>query len=60
MKKENIKDALYIPVIIILLWIAVTNTIQAFKCPKMTRTELFLTIPNSFMCDWQDCEDYLK
>lgn len=36
-------------IIVIALWTATTGIIQAFMCPKMTQTELFLNIPQSFM-----------
>lgn len=41
--------------IVVSAWMAITVTIQAFKCEKLTRTELFLRIPNSFVCDWIEC-----
>lgn len=44
-----------IVMVIILLWITTTLLIQRFKCPKMTETELFINIPKSIVCDWQDC-----
>lgn len=38
------------------LWIACTGIIQAFKCPKMTQTELFLNITNSVICNYKTCK----
>jgi hypothetical protein len=38
------------------IWISISSTIQRFKCPKMTETEIFLNIPNSIVCDWKSCE----
>lgn len=38
-----------------LLWILITYFIQAFKCPEMTETELFINIPKNFVCNWQNC-----
>ena len=53
--KEYASNALYTVLVAVLLWVAVSNIIQAFKCPKMTNTELFLHIPKSVVCDWQHC-----
>lgn len=54
--KPNIKRKLHMLIIFILAWVLVSNTIQAFKCPEMTNTELFLHLPKSFICDWIYCE----
>ena len=53
--KENISNALYFVLVAVFLWLGISNVIQAFKCPKMSQTELFLHIPKSFVCDWQHC-----
>lgn len=53
--KENIRNALYFLLFAVFLWVGISNVIQAFKCPKMTQTELFLRIPKSFVCDWDNC-----
>ncbi|MEY3501220.1 MAG: hypothetical protein RL308_2893 [Bacteroidota bacterium] len=50
------KEIIAFIVIAINLWIACSGIIQAFKCPKMTQTELFLNIPNSFICNWKNCK----
>ncbi len=50
-----ISNALYFVLVAVFLWVSISNTIQAFKCPKMSQTELFLNIPKSFVCDWQHC-----
>ena len=59
MNKLKIKDyasnTLYTVLVAVLLWVAVSSMIQAFKCPLMTETELFLHIPKSVMCDWKHC-----
>lgn len=41
--KYNITIALYFVLVAVFLWLAITNTIQAFKCPKMSKTEFFFT-----------------
>lgn len=53
--KENTINALYFVLSTVFLWISVSSTIQAFKCPKMSQTELLLHTPKSFVCDWQYC-----
>jgi hypothetical protein len=40
-------------VVVVYLWIALTCTIQRFKCPSMTENELFLNIPQSIVCNWK-------
>jgi len=52
---KNIKDILKIILICVSLWVSISSIIQAFKCHEMTQTELFLHIPESFVCDWKDC-----
>ena len=51
--KQNKSYVLYF----VLVWVSISNVIQAFKCPKMSQTELFLHIPKSFVCDWDNCND---
>jgi hypothetical protein len=46
----------YTILVVTCLWIAITSTIQRFKCVKMSETELFLGIPNSFMLDFKICK----
>ena len=53
--KNYASNALYTVLVVVFLWVAVSNIIQAFKCPEMTQTELFIHIPKSFVCDWQHC-----
>ena len=57
MNKLKIKDyasnPLYTVLVAVLLWVSVSTMIQAFKCTDMTQTQLFLHIPESFVCDWQ-------
>ena len=60
LEKNKIKDyaisMLYNVLAAVFLWVGITSTIQRFKCPSMTETELLLHIPNSFVCDWTHCE----
>jgi hypothetical protein len=53
--KEKTGNARYIVLISVFLWMAISNAIQAFKCPKMSQTELLIHMPKSFVCDWQHC-----
>lgn len=50
------KKILYFALIALFCWMSITNIIQAFKCPKMTQTELLLHINKSFVCDWNKCK----
>lgn len=54
--KNKTKIIATIIVISSLMWMSITNIIQAIKCPKMTQTELFLHIPKSFVCEWKVCK----
>lgn len=55
--KQYIIGISYTILVTILLWIAISSIIQAFKCPSMTQTQLFMHIPKSVICDWQDCNN---
>lgn len=57
MKKYILKIRLAINIILIsaLVWISISTMVQAFLCPKMSQTELFLRIPKSFVCNWDNC-----
>lgn len=50
MKKIN--DIIKAIIVIILVWCSLTCTIQAFKNPKLTKTQIFENIPNSFVLDF--------
>ena len=54
--KNNLEDILITVIIMLVSWIAITNVIQACKCPLMTQTELFIHIPKTFVCDWKECD----
>lgn len=43
-------------VYLIVLWIASTTIIQAFECPELTQTELFLNIHHSALLDFENCD----
>ena len=58
-KSKSQKIILYL-ITIVLLWIVVTNFIQAIKCTKMTQIQLFLHLPKSFMLNFESCENYNK
>lgn len=53
--KNNISKILYFILLTVFLWLSISNIIQAFNCPEMTNTELFLHLPKSFICDWTSC-----
>ena len=50
-KRKSI-SIFYVVFMLIVVWVAVSSTIQRFKNPKLTETELLLRIPDSFMCNW--------
>lgn len=54
--KKYAKSVIEIMFIIILLWIGITSTIQRFKCDKLTDTQIFKKIPNSFILEWEECK----
>jgi len=56
MKKSIIILLALVIILLVLLWCKISITIQAFKCPQMTQTELFLNMPKSFMCEWRVCD----
>jgi len=51
--KKKISDIALMLIMIIMLWVAITTTIQRFKNTEMTETELFLNIPDSFILNWK-------
>lgn len=53
--KENAAIVVYAMLVAVCLWIGITSMIQRFKCVKLTETEIFLRIPKSFVCDWENC-----
>lgn len=42
-------------IIIVICWVAITIIIQGFLCPQLTSTELILTVPDSFICNFKKC-----
>ena len=42
--------------IVMFFWLFISNLIQAFNCPKMSQTELFMQLPNSFIGNWKYCK----
>lgn len=53
--KENAAIVVYAMLVAVFLWVAISSTIQRFKCVKLTETEIFIRIPKSFVCDWANC-----
>jgi len=52
---KNLKRILRIILIIIFVHVSVTISIQRFKCPKMTETELSLSIIQCFILNFKKC-----
>ena len=46
------RKLIYFIVMVLLCWVLTVSIIQRFKCPELTETELFLRMPNSFICDF--------
>ena len=38
------------------VWFAISNAIQAFKCPQLTQTEQMLRMHKTFIADYVKCE----
>lgn len=53
--KENTAIVVYAMLVAVCMWVAISSTIQRFKCAKLTETEIFIRIPKSFVCDWANC-----
>jgi hypothetical protein len=53
MKKIKILTVMKIILLAIVVNIAITANIQAFKCPSLTRTQLFLKIPYMFFYNFK-------
>lgn len=55
MKKKHSKiiNIIWLILVLLLLWIAVTSTIDRFKNPKLTETEILLRTPKSFILDFK-------
>ena len=54
--KAEIARKLFISLLMVsIMWLVVSISIQRFRCTKMTETELFLQIPRAFICDWKEC-----
>ena len=56
MKKLKARAIYLIIMIPLFSWVSISTVIQMVKCPKMTQTELFMHIPNSFVCEWKQCK----
>ncbi len=56
----KITNILYIIFVSFWIWMSITSTIQGFKCDSMTRTQLFKRIPQSFVCNWIECDNKYK
>lgn len=52
-KYSKITNIIWLILVLLLLWIAVTSIIDRFKNPKLTETEILLRIPKSFILDFK-------
>ena len=51
--KFNTFKYLRILFICLVMWVSLSTVMQAFICPSMTQTELFLNIPKSFILEFK-------
>lgn len=57
MKKEKDKLTWKIVIVIsVLIWVAMTSTVQRFKCDSLTETQLFIMIPENFILHFKECK----
>lgn len=54
--KDKLKVYAGIALVSCFIWLAISNAIQAFKCPQLTNTELMFRIPKIFIADYKSCE----
>lgn len=54
--KEDIALFVYLILILCFVWVSISSIILRFKCPKLTETEILISIPKSFVCDFKICE----
>lgn len=54
-ERLNFKDIIIMSISCVFLYIAITSSIQRFKCAELTETELFIMIPQSFLLDFKTC-----
>lgn len=50
---ETIKDCVVYILSVIFIWISISSTICAFKNPELTRTQVLLRIPQSFILNFE-------
>lgn len=53
--KNYCHNFMFVLILFFGFWFTLTNIIQAFKCEKMTQTELFLNIPKSILLNFKEC-----
>jgi|GEM_PF-2617072 len=49
MRLKNANELIYLIVVLLMVNITLTSSIQRFKRPDMTTTELFLMLPQNFI-----------
>jgi len=55
-KSDKIMFYIYISLLIIGIYFVITRSIQRFKCPKMTETELMFNTFNYLLLDFKECK----
>lgn len=56
--KRKLENSIAIILTLCIIWIAISSTIQRFKCISLTETEILIRIPKSFILDWKNCYSY--
>lgn len=54
-KTGLILDVIYFGLIAAFIWVATTSMIQSFTCTRLTQSEVFMRIPQSFLLDFITC-----
>jgi len=50
---KKIKPILNLLIIVLVLWVVITNIIMTFKNPEMTQTQLFLHLPKTVLLNFE-------
>ena len=50
------RELVLVAIMMIAMWMGVTMMWQAFACPKMTQTELFLASPQHMLGEFKHCK----
>ena len=54
---KTLVEALRVVFILTAIWFGVSNMIQSFMCPELTKMQLFLRTGKNMICDFKVCWD---